>query len=147
DQVPGMAGGVVGDGNGDGIADILQTDVSSLPWSQTPDGTTRFVTLTNGSGLAQTSVKPLEIVPGQVPADLNLPLGLLAFKVDKVPESGSVDFTVYLDSDIPVNGYWKEIDGQWVDIAQSITTEGGKTKISFTIEDGGRFDADGVKNG
>ena len=145
--VPGMTGGVVGDGNGDGIADILQTDVSSLPWAQTPDGTTRFVTLTNGSGLSQLGVKPLEIAPGQLPADLKLPLGLLAFKVDKVPESGRVDFTVYLDSDIPVNGYWKEIDGEWVNIASSITTEGGKTRITFTIEDGGRFDADGVKNG
>lgn len=145
--VPGMVGGAAGDGNGDGIADIDQADVSSLPWAQTPDGTTRFVTLTNGSGLAQVGVKPMELAPEAIPKDLDLPLGLLAFQVDKVPDTGKVDFTVYIDSDIEVNGYWKQIDGEWVNIARDITREGGKTKISFTIEDGGRFDADGVKNG
>src|SRR3546814_17208181 len=69
------------------------------------------------------------LAPEGTPDDLDLPLGLLAFEVADVPDTGVVDFTVYLDSDIAVNGYWKQIDGQWVNMASSITEEGGKTKI------------------
>ncbi|MBU4609732.1 DUF4214 domain-containing protein [Achromobacter sp. GG226] len=145
--VPGMAGGMQGDGNGDGIADKDQADVASLPWAQSPDGTIRFVTLTNAGGLALQAVRPVAVNAEALPAGLSLPVGLVAFSAAGLEIGASMEFTVYLDSDIPVNGYWKQVDGHWENIATSITEVGGKTQITFSIEDGGRYDADGVADG
>ena len=145
--VPGMEGGVQGDGNGDGIPDVEQSDVTSLTWQSPAGGQTRYVTLTNDAGLVQTRVSTTTIDPAKVPGGLTLPLGALAFTVTDVPDSGVVGFSIYVDGDVPVNGYWKEIDGQWFNLATAITEVGGKTRIDFSIEDGGRFDADGVRNG
>ncbi|GAA5234286.1 DUF4214 domain-containing protein [Verticiella sediminum] len=145
--VPGMAGGAQGDGNGDGIPDVEQSDVTSLVWSQSPDAQVRYVTLVNDAGLTQQGVSTATLETGSLPQDLALPLGALAFTVRNVPDSGIVNFSVYVDGDLPINGYFKQVDGQWYDIATAITEVGGKVRIDFSIEDGGMFDADGERNG
>ena len=45
-----------------------------------------------------------------------------------------------------MNGYYKKNGSTWTNIA-SVTTVGNKSKITFSLTDGGLYDADGVANG
>ncbi|MBK1718566.1 RHS repeat domain-containing protein [Thiocystis violacea] len=145
--VPDPSGTGQGDGNGDRIPDVQQDDVSSLPWVESPDDQMRFVTLANDSGLGQENVRT-QPAPSDAPAGLDLPFGLLGFEVGGVRPGATLGFSVFVDDDIPVNGYFKRNAlGVWVDIATTITRVGRKTRIDFEIEDGGEFDADGQVNG
>jgi hypothetical protein len=62
-------------------------------------------------------------------------------------------FSLYVDSTIGVNGYWKQDTiGTWVNLASAayggqVVTEGGKTRLDFKITDGGEFDGDHSVNG
>ena len=68
-----------------------------------------------------------------------------------------LDCTIDGCGDITVNGYWKEVHsgasaGTWVNLADAtyggkIVTEQGKTRLDFTIKDGGIFDDDGKADG
>jgi len=167
-SLPAANGQVVkGDGNGDGIADSLQTNVSSVGFldSETAEsnpGTAEkiYVTLVadsvegktdNNANTALRNVKQLD-KPATAPADLSMPLGLIAFQADASALGASKSFSLYVDGKISVNGYWKQVGNDWVNLASAefggkIVTEGGKTRLDFTIEDGGRFDNDGKADG
>ncbi|MBC7502655.1 MAG: DUF4214 domain-containing protein, partial [Herminiimonas sp.] len=146
-SLSGSKGGANGDGNGDGIADGLQTSVASLPWSVNAGGQIRYVTLSNDQNLSLSQVQT-KAIPQNLPANVRLPLGLLAFDVDGVAIGSAVKMSVFIDAGIAFNGYWKQNKvGRWVDIADSITSVGNKVRVDFTLRDGGEFDLDGVANG
>jgi len=62
-------------------------------------------------------------------------------------------FSLYVDTDLGVNGYWKQNSaGTWVNLASSVfggtmVEEGGRLRLDFAITDGGEFDADGKVDG
>lgn len=165
-----VAGGgtpVAGDGNGDGIADTQQAAVSSTQFRVTdnistdPAATPTFVTLvadstdgkaSSGSGATITEIRQLD-APADMPAELTTPLGLISFKAS-IAEAGSQEtFSLFVDANLAVNGYWKQdASGTWVNLASEahggkMVSEGGKLRLDFVIEDGGQFDADGLANG
>lgn len=172
DSIPGLPtpdGGapVQGDGNGDGIRDSEQSDVSSLMFRQTgqistdPTAAQTPITLvassfagqTNPDGNAQiTYIQQLD-APAELPDGLSAPLGLLAFtaKVD-IPGSNET-FSLFIDASLDVNGYFKQnASGVWVNLADAanggqLVTENGKTRLDFVIQDGGEFDSDGKADG
>lgn len=164
---PGGGAPLQGDGNGDGIRDSEQSDVTSLIFRQTgqisTDPTalqtpltlvaTSFAGQTNPDGNAQiTYIQQLD-APAELPDGLSAPLGLLAFaaKVD-IPGSNET-FSLFIDASLGVNGYFKQsASGVWVNLAEAanggqLVTENGKTRLDFVIQDGGEFDSDGKADG
>ncbi|MBC3875799.1 Ig-like domain-containing protein [Undibacterium flavidum] len=146
-KVPNRFGTGTGDGNGDGIADTDQNSVSSLVWKQQPNGVTSYVTLANSEGASQVNVITTP-TPTNLPADVSMPFGLLAFDIVDLKPGASTKMSVFVEKGTPINGYWKQDKaGHWVNIADSVTTTGNTIRIDFTLTDGGEFDADGIVNG
>ena len=170
-----VTGAVAGDGNGDGQADALQQSVASVPFLNTPTAISSpgvassvFVSLVadalNGKpDTTDTNTAKLENVvqkdaPANLPSLVKMPLGLISFDA-VVGLSGTAGigvtetFSLYVDSTLGINGYWKlDASSTWVNLASSVyggamVTEGGKTRLDFRITDGGQFDADHTVNG
>ncbi|KGF83078.1 hypothetical protein IA69_02285 [Massilia sp. JS1662] len=173
-QVPSLpsAGGTVvaGDGNGDGIADNAQSNVTSLPFLHTdhaqsnPGGAPQvYLTLVadsvEGKAVAgqsgETGLKDVRQLdaPANAPADLKMPLGLISFSASVQQAGAAKSFSIYVDGDVQVNGYWKQdAHGDWVNLADAahggnVVSEAGRTRLDFTIVDGGEFDDDGKADG
>ncbi|MES2756238.1 MAG: Ig-like domain-containing protein [Pseudomonadota bacterium] len=174
DGVPGLApagGGapVAGDGNGDGVADAQQVAVTSVAFLNTataqsnPAGSTPlYITLVadsvDGKVDPATSTAILDSViqldaPANRPAELTMPIGLIAFRSDVATVGQVGNFSLYVDSTLSINGYWKlNAAGAWVNLASTpyggnVVIEGGKTRLDFHITDGGEFDDDGLADG
>jgi hypothetical protein len=170
-----VTGAVAGDGNGDGTADARQQNVASVPFLKTPtavsnpgDAPPVFVSLVadaSAGKLDSTDGNSAQLVnvlqkdaPANLPAEVKMPLGLISFDA-LVGLSGiggvgvTETFSLYVDSTLGINGYWKQDSGgTWVNLASSayggaIVSEGGKTRLDFQITDGGQFDADHTVNG
>ena len=143
DPVPGAFGGF-GDGNGDGIQDSAQLNVASLP---TVAPGAPFATLEVASGLSLSSVASLPAASG-LPRNVKMPVGQFDFTIGGVTPGGSAQMSIYVDTAQKVNGYYKkDANNNWVNLATSVSTVGSKTKITFTLTDGGQFDDDGLVNG
>jgi len=154
--VPSLTGGVTGDGNGDGIADTQQTNVASIPFrdteqvTQDPNAPVVFITLASDDAFQVANVTQQD-APDDKPDSLSMPLGLISFTAQT--DTSTANFELLVDGDIAVNGYWKQdASGNWVNLASeafggSVITLDGTTRLSFTIEDGGEFDDDGLANG
>lgn len=161
------AGGVLGDGNGDGIADHKQANVTSAPLVRTdiknPDGSpvSSYVSLVADSvegKVAAGSVSKLTTFtqvasPADLPSDMSHPMGMIAFKADVGTAGKTENFSLYVDKSLSVNGYWKlDKFGDWVNLASEeyggkLVVEGEKIRLDFQITDGGDFDADGKADG
>ena len=170
DFVPSTDGKTLGDGNGDGIADSEQSDVSSVPFRNTskvsaePNASKVFITLAAtavaagdkgalGSSSANIRDVKQQDAPVDKPDDLTMPLGLISFKAD-VSNAGDIqNFNLLVSDEAAVNGYWKQDNtGSWVNLASeayggSVSQVGNKLQLSFMIKDGGMFDDDGVADG
>ncbi|MBR7801824.1 choice-of-anchor U domain-containing protein, partial [Undibacterium fentianense] len=136
-----------GDGNGDGIQDIEQDAVSSLIWSQQDDIDPTYLTVWNDQNLKQTQVATSQ---DNLPSrdDISFPFGSLALNFEGINVGASTQVSVLIHGTEPINGYWKkDVNGNLVNIAETITTSDHNTLITFTLTDGGRFDADGLANG
>ena len=92
-------------------------------------------------------------VPGNLPSDIHMPLGLIDFKADVGTLGVTESFSLYVDASLGANGYWSQDSaGTWVNLASTpyggtITQEGDKLRFDFVITDGGIFDSDHQLNG
>jgi len=87
-------------------------------------------------------------VPEDLPSYLNFPLGLVSFEAEVSVIGKTEIFSLFVDQNVPVNGYWKQTaEGEWVNLASSIVRGNGQVRIDFSLTDGGEFDADGEANG
>ncbi|MBX3589106.1 MAG: hypothetical protein KF796_20945 [Ramlibacter sp.] len=150
-------GGLVGDGNGDGILDEYQFGVTSALVPGAGGNGASYVTLVADSlrGMIDTTDANRAVISGfqvgTVPANTSVSLalnGTLKFSAD-VGGPGTVEtFSVFVDSGIQANGYWlQDAAGNWTNVATAVETVGSKTRIDFSITDGGQFDTDGIANG
>jgi hypothetical protein len=143
DAVPGALG-VSGDGNGDGTLDGAQLNVSSLP---TMVAGAPYATLETAAGLTLSSVSSLPSASG-LPRNVKMPIGQLDFTIGNVTPGGTATVSIYVDSALHVNGYFKQdAGGAWVNLATSVIAVGSKTKITFSLVDGGVYDSDHLANG
>ncbi|MDD2176170.1 SwmB domain-containing protein, partial [Acidovorax sp. D2M1] len=173
DQTPGIPGPggttIFGDGNGDGIKDSEQPSVGSIGFVLSPTGESNpgsspptFTTLVAssqdgkvGSGNDNARITSLtqKDAPTDLPAGMQMPIGLVSFTVELGQGKTGENFSLYVDPALGVNGYWKEnASGQWVNIASEpyggkMVMEGGRVRLDFHIEDGGQFDTDGKVDG
>ena len=151
-------GGLIGDGNGDGVIDDFQIGVTSAPM---PGGAGQnapaFVTLVADSlrGLVDTTDGSRAVImgfkaeapPAGVPSSLSL-TGLLSFSAEVGTVGLTETFSVFVDNSVNTNGFWlKDASGFWNNIATAIEGVGDKTRIDFSVTDGGAFDLDGLANG
>ncbi|ABM57732.1 Ig-like domain-containing protein [Verminephrobacter eiseniae] len=155
-QAPGLlrpdgSAGLDGDGNGDGIRDSEQVAV----------GSTRDLTLVAGSQdgklIPGSNARITELVrsdaPASLPKGMEMPLGLTQFRVGLSEGRYTESFSLYVDPATGATGYWvKNSAGTWVNLASApyggkMSTEGGRTRLDFQIQDGGQYDADGLADG
>jgi Ca2+-binding RTX toxin-like protein len=65
-----------------------------------------------------------------------------------VTPGGTAEVSIYVDKTLNVNGYFKkDAAGNWVNLATSVLNVGSKTKITFSLTDGGVYDSDHLANG
>ncbi|SDM30239.1 hypothetical protein SAMN05428957_10493 [Oryzisolibacter propanilivorax] len=158
-----------GDGNGDGLMDSQQPDVTSARFlkthtavSQPGQAPATFVTLVADSRAGKIdpddgSARITQLQQGDAPADLpagfESALGLLHSSVRISTWGGSETFSLYVEGGQAINGYWlQDQEGAWTNLASAelggqIVQEGGKQRLDFQITDGGAFDLDGQANG
>ncbi|SIQ86974.1 cadherin-like domain-containing protein [Marinobacterium stanieri] len=157
--------GVPGDGNGDGIDDSEQKDVTSLPFfpqGQEGEDNHVFITLTGGSLNGKSTGSGVELLnvhqqdrPEDAPDSMDIPLGMIAFEAllgdDRFGSTQT--FSLYVDDTTAVNGFWKQNnEGNWVNLASSdyggqVVLEGNRMRLDFQLTDNGEFDADNSANG
>ncbi|MEW6445408.1 MAG: ExeM/NucH family extracellular endonuclease [Pseudomonadota bacterium] len=159
------AGGTPGDGNGDGILDSAQSQVSSFTVINTTPGSTgsTFMTLVadslagkvdlgDGNSATITNISQLDS-PANKPAGLTLPTGLISFSADIGTAGSSETFSFYVDANLDINGFWIQgSNGVWYNVANeahggNLIQEGNKLRLDFKLTDGGPFDADGKADG
>lgn len=91
--------------------------------------------------------------PEDRPDDLDMPLGLLSFEAETDTIGGISEFSLFVDGDLEINGYWKQnAAGEWVNLASEAFGGGleqldGKLRLDFILQDGGEFDSDGIADG
>ncbi len=114
----------------------------------TKDGRRTDVTLI-AEGVSRVRLKQVHAPVGR-PNHLYLPLKALKVEAWGDPRGAGRTFgrfVIYVDADFPVNGFWvRDRRGRWVDIATTIVREGDRTRIEFSIVDGGPYDVDRAKN-
>ena len=141
---------VVGDGNGDGVVDSAQANVTSVNFRQTdtvstkPTAPVTFVSLvadskegaidTTDANNAQLTKFEQKDAPDKLPVGVNMPLGLISFTatVGLVPLASdgtrigiTETFSLFVDDSLGINGYWKQNNaGTWVNLASDVY--GGK---------------------
>jgi hypothetical protein len=162
---PRLGTGDTGDGNGDGVPDASQRQVTSspVPLDANAAQPQNWVTLVADSvrgridimdvGSANITQLAYLPVPGNLPSDIHMPLGLIDFKADVGTLGVTESFSLYVDASLGANGYWSQDSaGTWVNLASTpyggtITQEGDKLRFDFVITDGGIFDSDHQLNG
>ena len=143
DPVPGANGGT-GDGNGDGIDDSQQANVASVTTVGNGTSDQKWGTLAVADGLVISDISNSGV--SGLPRNAKMPVGQFDFTIKNVEVGGTVNIDLFVDSSLNTNGYYKQVGSSWVNIG-SVSTVGSKTKISFSITDGGQYDADGIANG
>ncbi|HYH75146.1 MAG TPA: choice-of-anchor U domain-containing protein [Candidatus Saccharimonadales bacterium] len=144
-----------GDGNGDGIQDHQQENVTSLPNPAVNDAyATLAVTGTNGcDSLSSVSI----FSEGQLSSFDNgyeYPVGLMDFNINCTTPGGTADIKVYYDKKYDTSTWTarKFINNKYANISGAVfgtATVGGKTvtTMSYAVTDGSSLDADGTVNG
>lgn len=141
--VPSANGGT-GDGNGDGTPDSQQSNVASLP---TIAGTFATVAV-SGTGITLSNVMTAA-TPSDFPATSAAPLSGLAFTVNGVGMGASQVIDLFFPASAGITGLSKRNfrTGAFEVLPTKAIAVGNKTRIRFTLTDGGDFDADRMMNG
>lgn len=145
--VPNLSGSGTGDGNGDGIDDYKQVNVTSMVATGRGSDESRWVTIVAPDGVTISDVTNSP-KPSGLPRSVKMPLGQFEFNINDVTPGGTVELEFYTDATQRVNGFYKlnQDTNRW-DKLGTLETEGVKSKLIFSLTDGGVYDQDGVANG
>ncbi|MCI0460744.1 MAG: hypothetical protein L0Z62_27650 [Gemmataceae bacterium] len=143
-----------GDGNGDGIPDSQQAEVTSLPNSE--DNT--YVTLAAPTGTTLVGVNAISNPsPLDSPEGISFPVGHFTFTVGGLAPGAATTVTIYLHSGVAVNSYYKygptpdDPTPHWYNFVYDGTTGAVFDDFNHTITlyfvDGLRGDDDLTANG
>ena len=150
-QTPGLPpanGGtaITGDGNGDGVVDSAQSNVTSVTFRETdtistePGAPTTFISLvadsdegaidTTDTNSAQLTKLEQKDAPADLPPGVDMPLGLISFTAtvglaplatDGTRVGITETFSLFVDDNLGINGYWKQnAEGTWVNLASEV---------------------------
>jgi hypothetical protein len=132
------ASGVLNYSRSDLGVDFVDPTVATQTVS-TVDGSSATLTTQTGSltNLSNSAA------PSGLPRSLKMPLGQFGFQLDGVPSGGTATLTLVVDANKRAGGFFKQNEtNQWVNLASSVNTLGGKTSITFQITDNGPYDRD-----
>lgn len=145
-------GGLLGDGNGDGILDALQPAVVSMGVPSAANGSS-YVTLVAGAvnGKPVADANPLTDVHSvhnaiDLPSWAQAPMDGISFTAKVNAPGATENFSLYVDASTGVNGYWaKDASGVLVNLASAayggqMVAEGDKIRLDFHITEGSQFD-------
>jgi hypothetical protein len=162
------------DGDGDGVADVQQTNVASLAVNPVSSGSgsppTPIITTLVASPSEGSSSGPVPVITSvqqktvedavqsgtiskTTPEQMQALLGLIGFTAEVEQVGQLQSFTLFVSQSANVNGYWKlDSQGTWANLASepyggSTTVVGDRLRLDFQIRDGGEFDYDGVADG
>lgn len=139
------------DGDGNGIPDWQEGRAASLH-----DILGGYVTVTVPPGQLLVSVRAVwNPSPADSPAGVSFPAGFFELTVSGVSNGGCTAVQLLLPQGMPVTGYFKHApepgdpEAHWWDLGSlaSVAAEGGRTRVSLSLCDGGRGDADLAENG
>ena len=136
-NVPNATGSNIGDGNGDGVQDNSQSHVTSFKNYSDANWLTYSNTASGNQSNFSTAATPLS-----VPADDQLILGMTQYDI-ATTSGASVTIEVYVEKNTAITDYLLlGNDGQWIAQNATVTHTGNKTKLVFTVTEGGNFDRD-----
>lgn len=143
-EVPNPDGSGTGDGNGDGIPDSQQPHVASLR-TAVGDSFATIVSLSNRP-LVSISAAPR---PSDLPGGINTPYGAFSFTATNVTPGATEAFELWIPYNATIRTALKKnrLSGKWANVATKVDQVGNKTRITFSLKDGGPYDADGLANG
>ncbi|WP_265285041.1 choice-of-anchor U domain-containing protein [Verminephrobacter aporrectodeae] len=144
---------------GDGIQNSAQAAAASKTVAKDGDSTAPITLVADSqdgkvSAGSNTHIVNLEQkAAANFPEGAETPIGVTDFFATVETAGDSAKFSLYLDPNTDVNGYWAlNSAGVWVNLASEsyggqMTGEGEQVRLDFSIQDGGEFDADGVADG
>ena len=161
-----------GDRNQDGIPDVEQANVVSLPkLNGTPENPNDFFTLIAAEGIRFTNVKKVTDNPApdaqDAPdaAEFQFPIGFLDFDIEGFEPGEEVTIGLLLPAGVTANTYWLydaddrvwsdflydgETGAQFFDLVDqngNFGQDGNADLVLLNFVDGGRGDKDGTANG
>ncbi len=158
--VPGTNLGVSnswGDGNGDGYSDSEQQNVSSGHFTAPNASSESWFTLASSQRSSDVTPSNTNILHTQTPSyplpdDMEMPSGVFEFEVTGLSAGATVDIELFVPYNPQINGYakWNYIANMWDELSGvSVTHDAAndKTRIVFSVVEGGPYDSDGIANG
>jgi len=148
--VPGITpNNTQGDGNGNGTPDSQEGNVTSGTF--THNSSTAYFTLVS-SGSGNTNVTHVGGPSHPLPAGVTMPYGEFSFTVNGVSSGATVNLELFVPYDQTINGYtkWNNQTSQWDALTGVTVTHypaDNKTKIAFSLVEGGPYDDDLSANG
>ena len=124
----------------------MATEISKNPLSVADSKKWATLESPNGTTISNLTNSP---APTGLPRGVSMPLGQFRFTVTGVGSGATIPLSLYVDSSLGIKGYYKRnrTTNAWTNIATGTTVVGSKTKITFSIQDGGPYDSDGQANG
>jgi hypothetical protein len=144
DDVPNTGSQGFGDGNGDGVLDSSQQNVMSFKLSAIAG--TPFTTLAVASAY-RIVIASSESTPAGLPRGAKMPFGRVRFKVDQIPQGGTIALSLYVPSNLAGTGFWVPTAAGVQSNIATLSTVDSKQRIDFSLTDGGPYDLDGQVNG
>lgn len=144
-QAPALGRGVRGDGNGDGVLDAYQADVTTatIPGMTGPQ---RFVTLVADDG--RITGLSTGTLPAGAPANDRFDGYSLAMGAAVDAPGSDAGFSLFVAGSLAAEGLWlQDRGGHWHNATADLVTAGGKTRLDFLVRDGGVYDHDGRADG
>lgn len=129
-----------GDGNLDGIADEIQSNVASI---QTYGGHWATIEVPQGYTLSDVSNTP---APTSLPRTVKLPMGNIIFKITCPTQGAAVPVNIYFPASLTnISTSWpmRGADEAWDPITATYQDIGAVRKITFTMVDGSEYDGSG----
>ncbi|MGB4499222.1 MAG: choice-of-anchor U domain-containing protein [Methylococcaceae bacterium] len=152
-QVPSFWGNPTpGDGNGDGMPDAQQENVTSIKAES--DGAW-FTIAANSEDSEMVSVQNVVLTPIPTMELPPLPTGYdfasknsVSFTLNNLAPGATVPVSLFFDDPTAkINGYAKLINDNWELVPAMVIHSAGRTQLEFSLTDGGLFDEDGMVNG
>ncbi len=130
------------DGDGDGIADSSQAYVSTFR-----NGAGRWLTYRNSGNRSQSSITTAA-APLTATADRYLLHGVVSMRISEMSNGETTMIDLFVPKETSITDYMMlGNDGKWYEMGATITHTGNKTKINFSVTEGGNFDTDGIADG
>jgi len=134
--------------DGDGVSDIHQEDMKCVK-TAVGNGVMALKRSTGVTSIATIRAMDPDSIPDAVGRPEELPLGLIAFRLDVLKPGDSAEVTVYLSEPAPDGAGWYKVDSikGWQEYTDYVLFSTDRRSVTLSLQDGGYGDTDGTANG